>query len=142
MTMYYIPSYVYICFIFCVMLLDDFSSLLMPFFPAMHIMSTTCFIGFSDGASHRTQKLASSTWALYTLTYSLLWQVVVCIGPATNNQFEYAVVAGLLADVVRKGIRNLQGNLDSQLIVEQLNGFYTICNAILRRRYLQVCLLC
>ena len=94
-------------------------------------MSSTYFLGFADGASRCTQNLASSAWALYTPTYSLLWQARVCIGPATNNQAEYAAVTGLLADVVRMGIRNLQVHLNSQLIVAQLNGFYTVCNVVL-----------
>ena len=112
------------------------------FFPAMEIMLTTCFIGFVDGASHHTKNLASSSWALYTPTYSLLWQAGVCIGHATNSQAEYTTVTRLPTDVVRMGIRNIQVHLVSQLIVAQLNGFYTVYNIILQHRYLQVRLLC
>lgn len=103
----------------------------MHFLPAMQIMLTTYFIGFADGTSRHTQNLASSAWALYSPTYSFLWQAGVCIGPATNNQAEYATVIGLLEDVVCMGIHNLHVHLESQLLVAQLNGFYTVRNGIL-----------
>lgn len=47
-----------------------------------------------------------------------------------------------MADVIQMGIYNLQVHLDSELLVAQLNGFYSVSNIALWHKYLQVCLLC
>jgi ribonuclease HI len=98
-------------------------------------------IGYADGASHWTQNLASAAWALYTPSHEMLHSSGICLGSATNNQAEYTVVIGLLADAQHHRIRHLSIFLDSQLVVLQLNNVYRVRDPCLFRKYLQVRLL-
>jgi ribonuclease HI len=79
--------------------------------------SPSYHIGYTDGASRWTQNLASAAWALYTPSHEMLHSSGICLGPATNNQSEYTVLIGLLADAQRHHIRHLSVFLDSQLVV-------------------------
>jgi ribonuclease HI len=96
--------------------------------PAYHI-------GYADGASRWTQNLASTAWALYTPSHEMLHSSGICLGPATNNQAEYTVVIGLLADTQHHHIRHLSVFLDSQLVVLQLNNVYHVRDPCLFRKY-------
>ena len=51
---------------------------------------------------------------------------------------EYHVVIGLLTQASSLGISRIIVNLDSQLVVYQLNHIYAIHNPILLRLHLQV----
>jgi ribonuclease HI len=102
--------------------------------PAYHI-------GYADGASRWTQNLASATWALYTPSHEMLHSSGICLGSATNNQAEYTVVIGLLADTQHHHIHHLSIFLDSQLVVLQLNNVYRVRDPCLFHKYLQVRLL-
>ena len=98
-------------------------------------------IGYVDGTSRWTQNLASAAWALYTPSHEMLHSNDICLGPATNNQDEYIVVIGLLADAHHHRIRHLSIFLDSQLVVLQLNNVYHVRDPFLFLKYLQVRLL-
>jgi ribonuclease HI len=74
-------------------------------------------IGYSNGASHSTQNLASTAWALYSPSHELLHSNNICLGSTTNNQAEYTVIIGLLDDANHHSIRHLSVLLDSQLVV-------------------------
>ena len=65
----------------------------------------------------------------------------VCLGRATNNIAEYSAVLELLTEVVNLGIRELLVYLDSQLVVSQLNGHYSVRNPHILHLYLGVRLL-
>ena len=93
------------------------------------------FIGYADGASRYSQNLASIGWAIFTPLHVLVLSNGVCIGTATNNQAEYDVVHGLLADALFHRILHLHVRLDSLLLVMQLNGVYRVHNPVLFRRY-------
>ena len=93
-------------------------------------------IGYADGASCWTQNLASAAWALYTPSHEMLHSSGICLGSATNNQAEYTVVIGLLADAQHHHIRHLSVFLDSQLVVLQLNNVYRVHNPCLFFKYL------
>ena len=97
--------------------------------------------GYTDGANHWTQNLASVAWALYTPSHEMLHSSGICLGSATNNQAEYTIVIGLLADAQHHHIRHLSVFLDSQLVVLQLNNVYRVRDPCLFRKYLQVRLL-
>jgi hypothetical protein len=43
------------------------------------------YIGFPDGASHSTQNLASTAWAIYAPTNELISLQGVFLGRETNN---------------------------------------------------------
>jgi ribonuclease HI len=91
-------------------------------------MSTSSlpYIGFTDGASHSTQNLASAAWEIYAPTNELISLQGVFLGRATNNIAEYSTVIELLTDAISLGIRQLVVRLDSQLVVLQLSNIYTI----------------
>ena len=105
------------------------------------ISPPTYHIGYANGASHCTQNLTSAPWALYTPSHELLHSNSICLGSTTNNQAEYTIVIGLLADAQHHRIRHLSIFLDSQLVVLQLNNVYHVCDPCLFRKYLQVRLL-
>jgi ribonuclease HI len=104
-------------------------------------VSSLPYIGFADGASHSTQNLASTAWAIYTPTNKLISLQGVCLGRATNNIAEYSAVIELLTDVISLGICHLIVPLDSQLVVLQLSNIYTIQSPTLLRVYLRIRLL-
>ena len=104
-------------------------------------MSITLLVGFADGASRSTRNLSSAAWVIYDPAGELVNLQGVCLGPATNNITEYSVVLELLTKVVDLGIRELLVYLDSQLVVLQLNGHYSVRNPSILRLYLRIRLL-
>jgi ribonuclease HI len=96
------------------------------------------FFGFADGASRHTRNIASAAWVIYQFD-EVVSSGGICLGPATNNMVEYHVVIGLLTQASSLGISHIVVNLDSQLVVYQLNRIYAIRNPILLRLHLQVC---
>jgi hypothetical protein len=76
---------------FCVL----FRCLVSPFNCLPYIMlgfhmsvSSLPYLGFTDGASHSTQNLASAAWAIYAPTDELISLYGVCLSCATNNIVE------------------------------------------------------
>jgi ribonuclease HI len=98
-------------------------------------------IGFADGASHSTQNLASTAWAIYAPTNELISLRGVCLGRATNNIAKYSVIIELLTNSISLGICHLVIRLDSQLVVLQLSNVYAIRSPTLLRVYLRIRLL-
>ena len=88
-------------------------------------MSSAPYVGFADGACCSTCNLSSVAWAIYDPHGELIDLQGVCLGRTTNNVAEYSAVIELLAEAVDLGIRALVVNLDSQLVVHQLNGRYS-----------------
>ena len=101
-----------------------FCPLLCFLFPAQ--MSRTPYVGFADGACRSTCNLSSAAWVIYDPHGELLDLQGVCLGRTTNNVAEYSAVIELLAEAVDLDIRELVVNLDSQLVVHQLNGRYSV----------------
>ena len=99
------------------------------------------YIGFADGASHSTQNLASTAWAIYVPKNELITLWGVCLGRAINNIAEYSVVIELLIYSISLDIRHLVVWLDSQLVVLQLSNVYVIQGPTLLWVYLQIFLL-
>jgi ribonuclease HI len=56
--------------------------------------SSSIYFGFVDGASQRTQNLASAAWVVYSPTDELVSLGGVFLGPVTNNIVEYHTVIG------------------------------------------------
>ena len=104
-------------------------------------MSFEWFVGFTDGASPHTCNLASAVWVIYSPLGQLVASGGACLGLATNNVAEYRVVIELLWDALSRGITQLEVQLDSQLVVSQLNRVYQVRNPILLRQFMQVRLL-
>ena len=95
------------------------------------------FVGFADGTSRHTWNISLTAWVIYQFD-----EVVslggICLEPATNNMVEYHAIIGLLTQASSLGISRIIVNLDSQLVVNQLNCIYAIHNPILLRLHLQV----
>jgi ribonuclease HI len=141
-ALYIIVPYVFglVCLYFC---MHEF----FPIFSCLYFslclnaqMSTSfpIYFGFVDGASRHTQNLASVAWIIYH-SGELVSSGGIFLGYATNNVAEYHAVIGLLTEASSLGISQLIINLDSQLVVHQLNRVYTICNPVFLRLYLRVC---
>jgi ribonuclease HI len=79
------------------------------------------FIGYADGASRHTRRLASTAWVIFTPQGQLLSSRGICLGDTTNNVTEYSAVIELLHDALSLGISHLRVYLESQLVVFQLN---------------------
>jgi ribonuclease HI len=99
------------------------------------------FIGYADGASRQTQRLASTAWVIFTPQGQLLSSGGICLGDTTNNVIKYSVVIEFLRDALSLGISHLRVYLDAQLVVSQLNRVYQVHDPTLHRRFLRVCLL-
>ena len=104
-------------------------------------MSITPFVGFADGASRSTRNLSSAAWVIYNPAGELVNLQAICLGPTTNNVVEYSVILELLNKFVNLSIHALLVYLDSQLVVLQLNGHYSVRNPSILRLYLRIRLL-
>ena len=104
-------------------------------------MSINPYVGFMDGASRSTRKLSSAAWVIYNLAGELINLQGIFLGQTTNNVAEYSVVIELLTKVITLGIGALVVNLDSQLVVLQLNRNYLVRNPHILILYLRVHLL-
>ena len=104
-------------------------------------MCSTPYIGFADGAHRNTRSLSSAAWVIYDHRGTLVDLQGVCLGHTTNNVAEYSAVIELLTEAINLGIRTLVVNLDSQLVVHQLNRRYSVRNHHILRLYLHVKLL-
>jgi ribonuclease HI len=65
------------------------------------------FIGYADGASRHTQRLASATWVILTPQGQLLSSGRICLGNTTTNVAEYSAVIELFCDALSLGISRL-----------------------------------
>jgi ribonuclease HI len=95
------------------------------------------FFGFVDGASRHTQNIASAAWVIYH-SGELVSSGGIFLGSATNNMAEYHVIIRLLTEASSLGITHLIINLDSQLMVCQLNRDYVVRNPVLLCLHLRV----
>ena len=101
-------------------------------------MSGAPYIGFADGACRSTRNLSSAAWVIYDPHGELIDLQGVCLGCTTNNVAEYSAIIELLAEAINLGIRTFLVNLDSQLVVHQLNGRYSVRDHHILRLYLRV----
>jgi ribonuclease HI len=99
------------------------------------------YYGFADGASRHTRNLASAAWVVYSPSGELIFSGARCLGSATNNVAEYQAAIGLMSEALSSGITHLIVHLDSQLVVSQLNGIYSIRDPSLLRLFRRMRLL-
>jgi ribonuclease HI len=79
------------------------------------------FVGYADGASRHTQRLAFTTWVIFTPQGQFLSSRGIFLGDTTNNVVKYSAVIEFLRDALSLGISHLRVYLDAQLVVSQLN---------------------
>ena len=78
---------------------------------------------------------------IYSPSDDLIISGARCLGSATNNVAEYQASIGLMTEALSSGITHLIMHLDSQLVVSQLNGLYSIHDPSLLRLFRRVHLL-
>ena len=93
------------------------------------------YYGFADGASRHTQNIASAAWVVYSPSGEVIFSGARCLGSVTNNVAEYQAAIGLMFEALSSGIFHLIVHLDSQLVVSQLNGVYSIRDLSLIRLF-------
>jgi ribonuclease HI len=91
------------------------------------------FIGYADGASWHTRRLASAAWVIFTPRGQLLSSRGICLGDTTNNVAEYNAIIELLRDTLSFGISHLQVYLEAHLVVSHLNRVYRVHDPTLHR---------
>jgi len=84
------------------------------------------YVGFSYGVSIYAEHLVLAAWTIYSPSHSLVHVSSLCVGATTNNQVEYNVVIGLLADALQFNICHLRVHLDSRLLVAQFQNCYQV----------------
>ena len=100
----------------------------------------TC-VGYADGASRSSRNLSSAAWAIFDPSGELVSFRGVCIGRSTNNIAEYSTLIELLFHAISHGIHRLVARLDSQLVILQLTGVYSVRNPAIYRMFLRVSIL-
>jgi ribonuclease HI len=93
---------------------------------------------FTDGASRGNPGPASIGIVFKLKGGEELAEHCEVIGRATNNVAEYRAVVAALEHCQRWGIKRVHLNMDSELIVRQLNGTYRVKSPDLRPLYQQV----
>jgi len=96
---------------------------------------------YTDGGSRGNPGPAAVGVVIRDSTGKILNSFGQVIGTATNNIAEYqAVIAALkwLIQNRRSGIQSINFYLDSQLVVNQLNGLWKLKNPILRQKLVEV----
>ena len=95
------------------------------------------YFGFVDGTSQHTQNIASTSWVIYPSS-ELVSSEGIFLRSTTNNVAEYHVFIGLLPEASSIGINQLIINLESQLVVRQLNREYDVHKLVLLCLHLRV----
>lgn len=86
----------------------------------------------SDGASRHNPGPAAIGATIKDEQGRLLTTVSQAIGRATNNQAEYRAVIAALEKAIKLGARQVELNMDSELVARQLTGRYRVKNEALK----------
>lgn len=89
---------------------------------------TNTVIIYSDGGSRGNPGPSASGFVIMSSKQEVLHQGGVYLGITTNNQAEYHGVRLGLEKALSIGARNVDFRVDSLLVVNQLNGMYTVKN--------------
>ncbi|MFH0780215.1 MAG: ribonuclease HI family protein [Parcubacteria group bacterium] len=93
---------------------------------------------FTDGGARGNPGPAGIGVVIYDTAGKIIFKQGKCIGKATNNAAEYEAVILALAKAKELGATELDMNLDSELVVEQLKGHYKVKNPDLAKLFLKV----
>lgn len=83
---------------------------------------------YSDGGSRGNPGPSASGYVIMDAQENVLHQGGMYLGITTNNQAEYHGLRLGLEKAVELGVRTVDFRLDSMLVVNQMNGIYTIKN--------------
>ena len=92
----------------------------------------------SDGVSRGNPGLAAIGATIKDKQGNLITQISQRIGTTTNNQAEYRAIIAALEKAVRLGVRQVELNSDSELVVRQIKGEYRVKKATLKPLYQRV----
>jgi ribonuclease HI len=101
-------------------------------------MTTERLIINADGASRHNPGPAAIGATIKDERGRLLASISRRIGRKTNNQAEYQALIAALEKAIAMGARQVDIRLDSELVVNQVQGRYRVKNAALRPLYLKV----
>ncbi len=87
---------------------------------------------YSDGGSRGNPGPSASGFVIMNTDGSMIAEGGAFLGRTTNNVAEYEAVYLALGKAQELGIRDIDFRLDSQLVVNQMNGSYKVKNAELR----------
>jgi len=90
---------------------------------------------FTDGASRGNPGAAAIGATRKDEQGRLIASISLRIGTATNNEAEYQALIAALEKAVDSGIREVELNSDSELVVKQLKGEYRVKKATLKPLY-------
>jgi len=93
---------------------------------------------FTDGGSRGNPGPAGIGVVIYGVNKKIIGEYKDFIGEATNNVAEYKALILALEKARQLGGRTLVINMDSELIVRQMNGQYKIKEATLKELAAQV----
>jgi mutator protein MutT len=91
-------------------------------------VDTSHLILYSDGGSRGNPGPSASGFVVMDSNQSVIHQGGMYLGITTNNQAEYHGVRLGLEKALEMGAKTIDFRLDSLLVVNQLNGIYTIKN--------------
>ncbi len=91
-------------------------------------VSINNIIIYSDGGSRGNPGPSASGYVIMSPSEEVIHQGGTYLGVTTNNQAEYHGVRLGLEKAIEMGVRNVDFRIDSLLVVNQLNGIYTIKN--------------
>lgn len=92
---------------------------------------------YTDGASRGNPGLAGAGIVVTSANGEILLEKSVFLGKATNNSAEYQALVIGLKELAAFQVKRLTINMDSELIVRQLNGQYRVRNRDLLPLYLE-----
>lgn len=86
------------------------------------------FIVYSDGGSRGNPGPSATGFVIMNAKEEVITDGGEYLGVTTNNQAEYQAVYAALQKALELGVNNVDFRLDSNLVVNQLNGVYKIKN--------------
>lgn len=93
---------------------------------------------FTDGAARGNPGRAAIAFMIFSEQDVMMMKSAKVIGVRTNNQAEYEALIYALDAAKQLHAESLTCNLDSLLVVNQLNGVYKVTNPQLRQLWAQV----
>ena len=91
---------------------------------------------FCDGGSRGNPGPAACAFVVQSKDGKIVYQANKFLGVATNNFAEYSAVILALEWAGKKRFTRIKFNLDSQLVVSQLNGVYKVKSPSIQELFL------